>query len=189
MKDILRRLHLITSFEIELPLEKEEIVHRLQTHIAPPDINPFGRLGRIFNPSVAPYIGVIQADSFRLRPRISVSGFEGPFAFIGIPTFEGQFISLESGTILVIEVDGVSFTQLLPVVGSLSFTCFVLTGFIYSVFSGKWIGLEATLFILTALVLIIYFFVRYPYIKARRNMQDAIQNLKHDIFHFTQRPK
>ncbi|MBX0289237.1 hypothetical protein K3G63_02245 [Hymenobacter sp. HSC-4F20] len=49
MKQLLRRLHLITPFTLELPVAPDELLPRLRQHVAPPGMNPFGRRGRLFS--------------------------------------------------------------------------------------------------------------------------------------------
>ena len=100
MKELLHRIQLITPFALEFPVATAQFVHR-QPHVAPPNLNPFGRLGSIFSPTVAPYSGVVRADFIRLKPRPNGNPFY-------LPTFEGIALPTQAGTRLEGELNGAS---------------------------------------------------------------------------------
>ncbi|GAB2786761.1 hypothetical protein HNQ93_002824 [Hymenobacter luteus] len=179
MKRVLRRLRLITPFTLELPVGQEEFVQRLRQHVAPPNTNPFGRLGRIFSPTVAPYSGVVQRDYFRLKPRT-----EGNQAFI--PSIEGHIVPLASGTRLEAELRGASGFFLFFALFYLVFWVFALTSLLMQ---GSDTTMSTIFFILFAMLLQGGFMVGIPYASARRHMQKAAYELERDLFYFVQRPE
>ncbi|SHK67848.1 hypothetical protein [Hymenobacter psychrotolerans] len=124
MKELLRRIRLITPFALELPVDTAQFLQRLQPHVAPPHLNPFGRLGRIFSPTVAPYCGVVRPEFIQLKPRPDGHQFY-------LPTFEGLALPTPAGTRLEGEINGVSrrflFFALFYVVGMLFFLVTLIT--------------------------------------------------------------
>lgn len=178
MQDLLRQIRLITPFALEFQVEPTQFVERLQPHVAPPNLNPFGRLGRIFSPTVAPYSGVVRADYVHLKPRP-----DGNQLFF--PTFNGTVLPTPAGTRLEGELNGASGTFLFP---TYFYLAFLLFAFVSLLTRGKNTTLADVLIALSMLVFQGLFVVGIPYIIARRRMQRASFELERDLFYFIQKP-
>ncbi|MBD2716163.1 hypothetical protein KBK19_14060 [Microvirga sp. STR05] len=178
MKQLLRRIRLIAPFALEFPVATDEFVQRLQPHVAPPHLNPFGRLGSIFSPFVAPYSGVVRPDLIRLKPRPDGNQFY-------LPHFEGLALPTQAGTRLEGELNGASgrflFFAFFYVVALLFFLVTFIT-------QDQRLPLVGGLILLAAVLLSGSFFVGWPYIMARRRMQRAAFELERDLFYFIQKP-
>lgn len=179
MKQLLRRLHLITPFTLELPIGREEFVRRLQQHVAPPNTNPFGWLSRLFSSTVAPYTGVVEADFFRLKPRIESNQ---AFTF----SMEGRIVASPAGTRLEAEVNGASGLLL---AFALFYALFPLIGLVSLATQGRGTTLSDVLFFLLVFLLQGGLVLGIPYILVRRRMQKAAYELERDLFYFVQRPE
>ncbi|MCA8829912.1 hypothetical protein [Hymenobacter pini] len=176
MKDLLRRVQLITPLVFDFPISKDEFLQRLKPHVAPPHINPFGRLGRIFSPTIAPYSGTIQPNFIRIKPRT-----DGNQAFL--PTIEANLLQTESGVRLEGELNGASFFVLAPACFYLFFVLFALISLISR--SKGLVNLSILLLIMSVQGI---FFVGIPYFRARRSMQEVAYNLERDLYYFVERP-
>ena len=178
MENILSRLRLITPFVLNFPISKDNLIKRLQPHVAPTDLNPFGRLGKIFNPTIAPYTGTIEPDSFRLKPRTE--------NIFGSATIKGQLISTESGTQLEGEIHGASGIFIFFSLFYLIFSCMSLLAIVKQIIMGEFAG--AIFFLFFSLIQGL-FFIGLPYRKIRINMQNTAHNLERDIHYFIQAEK
>ncbi|AII53517.1 hypothetical protein [Hymenobacter sp. APR13] len=178
MKELLRRIQLITPFALEFPVEPTQFVGRLQPHVAPPNLNPFGRLGRLFSPTVAPYSGVVRADYVQLKPRPG-----GNQLFF--PAFNGTVLPTPAGTRLEGELNGASGTFLFP---ALFYLAFVLFAFVSLLTRSENTTLADVLIALSMLVFQGLIAVGIPYVIARRRLQRAAFELERDLFYFIQKP-
>lgn len=178
MKELLRRIQLITPFTLEFPVNTAQFVRFLQPHVAPPDLNPFGRLSGLFSPTIAPYSGVVRPDLIQLKPRP-----DGNPSYL--PTFEGLALPTPAGTRLVGELNGAStrivFFALFYAVVMLFFLVILITK------DQNW-SLPGALVFLASVLLSGFFFVGLPYILARRGMQKAAFELERNLFYFIQQP-
>ncbi|WBO86429.1 hypothetical protein [Hymenobacter yonginensis] len=177
MKELLRRIRLITPFALEFPIEAAQFVERLQPHVAPPHLNPFGRLGRIFSPTVAPYSGVVRADYVLLKPRP-----DGNQLFF--PAFNGTVLPTPAGTRLEGELNGASGMFLFPALFYLVFVLVALT----SLLMRDDTTLVDALIMMAMILLQGLLIVGIPYVIARRRMQKVAFELERNLFYFMQKP-
>ncbi|MDU0370337.1 hypothetical protein ACFPAF_08040 [Hymenobacter endophyticus] len=170
---------MITPLVLHFPIDKSQFVQRLQPHVAPPHTNPFGRLGRIFSPEVAPYAGVVTADTIRIKPRAAEN-------LTFAPSFRATLSTEPSGVRVQGELNGVSLFVFAP---ALFYSAFVLLGLTSLVSQIGEISLLSISIMLFAFLLQGIFFVGLPYYKARRGMQKMVNDLERDLFYFVERPK
>lgn len=178
MKNLFRRLRLITPISLKFPLSPDQFVQRLQPHVAPAYTNPFGRLGRIFSPTVAPYTGAVKADAIRMKPRAGDNWAFTPF-------FQATLLPETSGMRLEGELNGVSLFVIVPAIFCLLVVLFEL----FILFSRP-----APIDLLTVIVLLLsllvkgVMFIGLPYFLTRRSMQKTAYELERDLFYFVERP-
>jgi hypothetical protein len=178
MKELFRRVRLITPILLNFPIDKDQFVQRLQPHVAPAHLNPFGRLGTVFSLTAAPYTGVVTADSVRIKPRVS-----GNQAFL--PIIQADLLPEQSGTRLEGELNGVSFFVIAP---TLFYSAFLLFSLAVLVSKAGQMSFFAVVMLLFVLVFTGAFLIGLPYFMARRRMQQAAYELERDLFYFVERP-
>jgi len=178
MQDLFRRLRLITPITLEFPLSPDQFVQRLQPHVAPPYTNPFGRLGRIFSPAVAPYTGIVKATAIRIKAR-------GDGSQIFLPLITATLTPVKAGVRLDGELNGVNFTLL---AAAAFHSLFLIIGLFSLAFKNNPGRLSDFPILLLMLLLPGVVFVGIPYVKARRSMQQTAYDLERDLFYFVERP-
>ncbi|MBC6698610.1 hypothetical protein [Hymenobacter sp. BT190] len=178
MKELFRWVWLITPFALEFPVDAAQFVLRLQPHVAPPNLNPFGRLGRLFSPTIAPYNGIVQANYVRLKPLP-----DGNHLFF--PAFEGAVLSIQAGTRLEGELNGASGMLLFP---AFFYLAFVLFAFVSLLVRDESTTLADALITMAMLLFQGLLVVGIPYIIARRRLQKTAFELERNLFYFIQKP-
>ncbi|RSK24016.1 hypothetical protein [Hymenobacter metallilatus] len=178
MQGLFRKIRLITPLVLHFSIDKDQFIQRLQPHVAPPHINPFGRLGRIFSPEVAPYTGIINTDTVQMKPRA-----EENWAFA--PSFRATLLPDPAGVRVEGELNGASLHVVAPALLYSAFILFVLTVFVSQ--TGKMTFLNVIMLLL-AFLFQGAFLVGLPYFKTRRGMQKMANDLKRDLFYFVERP-
>ncbi|MET4105134.1 hypothetical protein [Hymenobacter sp. UYP22] len=178
MKELLRRVRLITPIVLELPVDKDLFIQRLKSHVAPPHINPASWLGRIFSPTVAPYTGVVEADFVRLKPRAPGNR--------ALATMEATVSPVKAGVRLTGELNGISTYLAFSVAVCVGSSLLML---VFMALLGSELTFATLLASLCMLLMNGIVFIGIPYTRARRQMQQTAYELERDLFYFVQRPE
>ncbi len=170
MKNFLRKIKVLDSFEIDLPISKKEFVTKFSSNVSAGGTSLFSNYFEAFSKSKKEYVGQVNSNEFKIRKRRSFyEGNRGHIVASGIIREEGNGIKVST------EINGMTLSMGIII-------CATIVIYIL-LFGALMIG--ENIFSLTSIIILLLFAVVIlsPIYYARRGVASMKNNLER-AFHF-----
>jgi hypothetical protein len=170
MKEVLRKIGLVDSFKMELPISRNDFVSTLATNIDAPGFKFF----EAFSSSKNAYKGIVSYEGFELKRKRKL--FD---ANKTLPTCRGVFRATDSKLIIEVEIDGFSKIMILFLIFlGLFYTIFVMI-IIFNIWTAQWAGV---VWMVPFVLLHAAFMIGVPYYVMKRSTGATKYELERDLY-------
>ena len=172
MNDFLRKIKLIDSFDIELPMSKNEFITKLKNQVEPGNTGVFSGVFEVFFSSKKDYIGEVNHSDFKIRRRRRFFEMNKTKA-VASGNIKEEFDSIKIAT----EITGYSNVLLI-------FLGFILIFYLFFI-PVVIVNDDIPLFILIFILLHGLLMVGIPYFMIRKGVENMKRGIERDFFYFT----